>query len=328
MSTFRVGLLEVGAGRHVQVGRRPPQVAQLDAVPARELAQLLVVGEELVQAVLDVQAARDRAPQQLAPRGREAAARGGDADERRRRARRRARRRSSRRSGRRPASPPPASSRGSRRPAARRRRARRGRLAVVRVAGEALGEDQQPLRRLDTESRPVGGAPGRRRRTRRPATGRRRSAGCRRGRRGRRAARRRSRRDPEARLDHAAEHDAEPERAGGVRHPDRLADPARLRQLDVDPVRDLRAGGDVVEPVAVLVDVDRDRRALLQRPAALVAGAERLLAVLDAELGQLRQRLERLVERPPLVDVDLERQLGGRGRRGRARRRARRRRRA
>ena len=43
---------------------------------------------------------------------------------------------------------------------------------------------------------------------------------------------------------------------------------------------------------------------------ARVAGAERLLAVLDAELGELRQRLERLVERPPLVDVDLQRQVG------------------
>ena len=48
-------------------------------------------------------------------------------------------------------------------------------------------------------------------------------------------------RDPEPGLDHAAEHHAEPERARGVRHPDRLADAARLRELDVDPVRDLRA---------------------------------------------------------------------------------------
>ena len=114
----------------------------------------------------------------------------------------------------------------------------------------------------------------------------------------------------EAGLDHAAEHDAEAERARSVRHPHRLADPARLRELDVDPVRDLGARGDVVEPVAVLVDVDRDRRALLQRPAALVARAQRLLAVGDAELRELRQRIERLLERPELVHVDLERQLG------------------
>src|SRR5207244_11726062 len=51
--------------------------------------------------------------------------------------------------------------------------------------------------------------------------------------------------DAEPRLDHAAQHAAEPERTGGVRHPHRLADPARLRELDVDPVRALRAGGDV-----------------------------------------------------------------------------------
>ena len=78
--------------------------------------------------------------------------------------------------------------------------------------------------------------------------------------------------DSEPRLDHAAEHDAEAERAGGVRHPDRLADAARLRELDVDPVCDLGAGGDVAETVAVLVDIDRNRRARLQRPPAVVAG--------------------------------------------------------
>ena len=70
------------------------------------------------------------------------------------------------------------------------------------------------------------------------------------------------------------------ERARGVRHPHRLADPARLRELDVDPVRALGAGGDVGERVAVLVDVDRDRRAALQLGAARVARGERLLAVL------------------------------------------------
>src|SRR3954447_11871032 len=42
--------------------------------------------------------------------------------------------------------------------------------------------------------------------------------------------------DAEAGLDHAPEHDAEPERAGGMRHPHRLADPARLGELDHDAV--------------------------------------------------------------------------------------------
>src|SRR4051794_12468041 len=37
--------------------------------------------------------------------------------------------------------------------------------------------------------------------------------------------------DAEAGLDHAAEHHAEPKPARGVRHPHRLADPARLGQL-------------------------------------------------------------------------------------------------
>ncbi len=135
--------------------------------------------------------------------------------------------------------------------------------------------------------------------------------------------------DPEPRLEHAAEHHAHPQRPRRVRHADRLADAARLAELDVDAVRDLGAGPDVGERVTVLVHVDRDRRALLQRSPALVAGAEGLLAVLDADLRQLRERVERLVERPPLVDVDHQREVGdARERRARARRRGRRRRRA
>ena len=86
--------------------------------------------------------------------------------------------------------------------------------------------------------------------------------------------------------------------------------PPDFAELDVDPVRDLRASLDVGERVAVLVDVDRDRRARLQLAPAGVAGAQRLLAVLDADLGELRERVERLLERPPLVHVDHEREVG------------------
>ena len=68
-----------------------------------------------------------------------------------------------------------------------------------------------------------------------------------------------ARRDPEPGLDHAAEHDPEPERTGGMHHAHRLTDAARLRELDVDPVGPLGAGGDVGERVTVLVDVDRER---------------------------------------------------------------------
>src|SRR5262245_9041516 len=46
-------------------------------------------------------------------------------------------------------------------------------------------------------------------------------------------------RDPEPGLDHASQHDAEPESARGVRDPNGLADPSRLGQLDVDAVRAL-----------------------------------------------------------------------------------------
>ena len=115
----------------------------------------------------------------------------------------------------------------------------------------------------------------------------------------------RARSDPEARLDHAAEHAAETESARGVHHSHRFADAARLRELDVDAMRALCAGRDVGERVAVLVDVDRDRRARLQLRAVRIACGERLLAVLDAERRELRQHVERLVERPGLVHVDL-----------------------
>ena len=81
-------------------------------------------------------------------------------------------------------------------------------------------------------------------------------------------------RDPEAGLDHAAEHQPEAERARGMRHPHRLAEAAGLRELDVDPVRDLGAVGDVAERVAVLVDVDREpaRQRLSSTPPGSPAG--------------------------------------------------------
>src|SRR6266536_5527792 len=64
----------------------------------------------------------------------------------------------------------------------------------------------------------------------------------------------RARGDPEAGLDHAAEHHAEPERARRVRHAHPLSDPARLGELDVDSVRPRRTRRDVGERMAILVD--------------------------------------------------------------------------
>src|SRR5262249_45578441 len=74
--------LEVLAGRHVQVRRRLAEISQLDLVLAGELDQLRVSGEELVQAVLDVEAFRDARADLLAERRRKAAAGGRDPDER------------------------------------------------------------------------------------------------------------------------------------------------------------------------------------------------------------------------------------------------------
>ncbi len=70
----------------VEAGRRLAQIAQLDAVLRRERAQLGVVGDELVEAVLDVEPACDAFLQELAPGRRETAAGRRDADERGRRA--------------------------------------------------------------------------------------------------------------------------------------------------------------------------------------------------------------------------------------------------
>src|SRR6185295_10406406 len=84
-------------------------------------------------------------------------------------------------------------------------------------------------------------------------------------------------RDRQPGLVHASEHDAEPEGAGDVGDADGLADPARLRELDVHPVGALEAAGNVGGDVAVLVDEDGKRRALLELGPIWVAGPKRLL---------------------------------------------------
>ena len=192
------------------------------------------------------------------------------------------------------------------------------RLAVVGVVREALAEDEDaalPAHACADTPRP-GADDGQLDavvRTRRPATGPRAAAGCRRGRRGRRAARRSS--PPRSRgPDSSMQPSITPMRSARAACDDanRLADAARLRELDVDAVRDLGAPRDVGERMAVLVDVDRDRRARLQLAPSVVARFQRLLAVLDAELRELRDRVERFLERPPLVDVDHQRQIRGR----------------
>ena len=119
-------------------------------------------------------------------------------------------------------------------------------------------------------------------------------------------------RDAQPRLEHAAEHYAHAQGTRRVGDANRLADPARLRELDVDAVGDLGAPRDVGERVAVLVDVDRNRRTGSQLAPTVVARPERLLAVLHSELAELLERVERFLERPPLVHVDHQREIGRR----------------
>src|SRR2546423_4809126 len=121
----------------------------------------------------------------------------------------------------------------------------------------------------------------------------------------------RGRCNAEAGLDHAAEHDAEPERTRGVSHPDCLADATGLRELDVDAVRSLCARGDVLQPMAVLVQVDGNRGLGLQTSSARVAGGQRLLAVVHAELGELLEGGGRLRERSRLRYGHLRGRLPG-----------------
>src|SRR6266542_3477586 len=64
---------------------------------------------------------------------------------------------------------------------------------------------------------------------------------------------------------------------------------------------------DVVERMTVLVDEDRHRRLPFQLGPVVGAGGQRLLAILEIHL---RQVLDRFVERPVLVHVDLQRQVG------------------
>src|ERR1035437_1352066 len=110
------------------------------------------------------------------------------------------------------------------------------------------------------------------------------------------------------RLDHAAEHDLEPQRARGVDHRQRAADPAAFRELDVEPVDAAVQGGEIARVLRVLVGDDRDRRTLAN-PAQLLgrAGRDRLLAELDLELRHLGEELDRLFGRPALVRVDTNR---------------------
>ena len=75
--------LEVLACGDAELGRRLPEVTQLDAVLPGETAQLGVVADELVQPAFEVEPRADRVLQELAPGGREAAALGRDADGRR-----------------------------------------------------------------------------------------------------------------------------------------------------------------------------------------------------------------------------------------------------
>ena len=114
---------------------------------------------------------------------------------------------------------------------------------------------------------------------RRPATGRARAAGCRRGRRGRRGSRScapAAMPRPDSTMQPSITPSPSARAACAIRTASRI--PPDLASLMLIPCATLGAGGDVGERVAVLVDVDRDRRAPLQlgaRPGRRPAAAAR-----------------------------------------------------
>ena len=104
----------------------------------------------------------------------------------------------------------------------------------------------------------------------------------------------RGRGDAQARLVHAAQHHRQAERAGGVDHALRLADAARLGQLDVDAVGEAAGAG---RRRAACGSSRRARsgsaaQAACSSSVALdVAGVQRLLDQLDVQRHQLRADL-------------------------------------
>ena len=137
------GQLEVAAARDVEPFGRAAQVGQRRARCRSERRQLGVVADELVQPVLDADPVLDAVPQHLPPGGREAAALGGDPDERDGRAQRERRRDVG--DDRIPllGLPRPGRVEDPDDVLAAVAEDAAHRLAVVRIAGEALGQDEQ-----------------------------------------------------------------------------------------------------------------------------------------------------------------------------------------
>ena len=202
MSTIVRRHLEVLAGRDAQVAGGGLRRSR-SSTPCRA-ASSASSGSSLMNSCRPLSTSSPfaiAALEQLAPGRREAAALGRDADERGRRVEAERVVDGRRRPGCRPSVSPArvessTATTGSRRVADDAAR----RLPVVRVAARCPQRGLAGTRlRRDTETRVVRGESGRRRRARRPATGRPRAGGCRRGRRGRRGSRSGSRRRCRAR---------------------------------------------------------------------------------------------------------------------------------
>lgn len=118
--------------------------------------------------------------------------------------------------------------------------------------------------------------------------------------------------DAETALQVAPDHDPQPAGAGGARQLDGGEQPAALSQLDVHPVRPVRAPVEVVGVAALLVQDHRHGGGHLHRRAARVPGGQRLLEQTHPAGGEHRQQGQRLVQVPAAVGV--HRQRPGRGR--------------
>ncbi len=92
-----------------------------------------------------------------------------------------------------------------------------------------------------------------------------------------------------------------------MNHPQRLADPPALGELDVDAVHGAEQTRNVGAGHARLVGDDRQRRAFADEAQAIdIGGADRLLDKLEIELAQPLDRAQRLLRVPGGVGIDAD----------------------
>ena len=109
-------------------------------------------------------------------------------------------------------------------------------------------------------------------------------------------------------LDHAAQHDLQPERAGGVDHRQRTANTAALDEFHVDAVDAAGEREQVAGILRVFIGHERNR-CTFANPAQPLGrtGRNRLFAKFDLEALEFAQQRHRRLGIPRFVGVDADR---------------------